>query len=539
MKKSIGFVISFLVFTCCPIKAQEIQQLYSFYSSADSKAKSTCFSESGSAYISGEFSEELFIGFNSANPWGLNSIYLSKQTSNGEIPFLSSFTGSGEVFVSAIQVHGDSVIVGGTFSDSLFFDTDTLYNSNFKGIYIAVFDTLGNFQSCWTTESYSAELYDLKINDIGQIIACGEFFGSFQFGSEELNANLGFNSYVFTLDKETFQPIWIDASNGTATNAKNVDFDSSNDIYIVGSYGDGTTIQGQTLPGVSGDHNLFLAKYSSIGDLIWIRTLTGPVQNHGLSLAVSESGDIYIGGEYEMTLDIPQIGTLFNEALMDGFVVKLDTEGEFQWAQNIGTSDNDASIQISMDNQDNPVVLSNVGQTLTVGSMSINSNGFFDPCLIKFDKNTGIPLWHFRIPSAPSSGIVKGYSFDLKDSLITICGSNRTGIYYSGEVLDSPNIDDSFWAVIKDSTFIEDDLDLTELKDDSFSIFPNPCKQTFTLNNIDLNYKIELFDNKATIQKLTRQGNNTFHLDSDLPSGIYILRISNEETTIHKRLIHL
>ncbi len=520
---------------------QIITQLNSYYSSNDSKAKATCFSNSGAVYLAGEFKDELIIGFNSANSLGANAGYLAKQTSNGDVPFMKSFTGSGEVFVSSIAAFGDTILVAGTYTDSLFIGTDTLINEHFKGVYIGLFDSLGNYLSSWSTSSYSAEIYDCKISPSGKIIACGEYFGDLTFGSTSLQSTLGFNFFLFSLDRVSFDPEWIEVSTGTATNAKKIDFDGVGNIFICGSYGDETLIQGNSLPNVAGDHNLFLAKYDEFGDLLLVRTLVGPVQTHGLALAVANNGDVYVGGEYEMNVDVPNIGMLSNVALMDAFIVKMNADGTFSWAQNIGTSDNDAAINIQLDINEAPIVLANAGHMLTVDGTPMNSDGFFDPILIKFDKEDGTPIWNFRIPSAPVSGIVAGYDFDLRDSMISICGSNKTGIFYAGDLLDSPNNSDSFWAIIKDTTIQQSQATLMQLSENDFSVYPNPFIDYFQVDSQHFtdSMKVELFDSKATSIKLNRYNGNKYETENALTSGFYILKITTDYGVIQKLLLHL
>jgi hypothetical protein len=533
-------IIGLLSIVCLnfQLNAQSIFQLYSFYSSTDSKAKATCVSSTGSSYLAGEFSDELIIGFNYKNAFGRNSAYISKQTATGDIPFMQTISGTADVFVSVIQSHGDTLIIGGTYSDSLFIGTDTLYNPNFKGIYIGLYDTLGNYLNSWTTNSYSASLYDFKVSQSSQLVVGGEFFGEFDFGGNALNSTLGFNFFVFTLDLNSFTEVWIEKSDGVATNVRKIGFDDSGNIYAGGSYGDGTLIQGTSLPGVSGDHNAFVAKYNSIGNLIWVKTLTGPVQTHGLSLAVSGSGDVYFGGEYEMSLDVPMVGTLMNVGLMDAFIVKLNATGDFLWGKNVGTLDNDELVDVKLDNYDNPIILANAGKQLDYQGLDINSNGFYDPILIKLDKTNGMPIWDFRIPSAPNSGIVHGYSFDIRDSIISLCGSNKTGIQYFNDLLDSPNLDDSFWALIKDTTFSVSSAGLNSNKQNSVEIFPNPFSNYFKLTNLDADARIQLIDQSGSEIVSCIQSGNFFYFTQEIEPGVYILKITTNEYTIYKKLLH-
>jgi len=534
----------FLILLCSNfpfvLKAQNILQLNSYYSSHDSKAKSTFVTENQSIYIAGEFKGEIIVGFNYSDAQLKNSVYFSKQQGNGDIPFMSTFYSTGEVFVSSILSRDNQVYIGGTYTDSLFIGNDTLYNGNFKGVYIGVFDTLGNYQFAIHPESYSSELYDMTFTSQNELVLCGEYFGSFEIGSDSLNASLGFNMFVIKYNLIANEVNWVKSSSGTATNGKGVRVDSQGNVYVIGSYGNSTTFDAFSLPSVNGDHNAFIAKYSSDGIFQWAQTITSPVQAHGLGLELTSTGDIYVTGEYEMNLDIPQIGSLSNVGLMDAFIAKLNSDGDFIWAKTIQSELQDQGLKIVVDINDNPIVLSNAGTNINFNGLDLSSDGYIEPILLKLNKFDGSYIWHCRIPSAPESGIVNGYSIALNNDLISVCGSNRTGIFYQNEVLDSPNLDDSFWAIIRDTNNAEIDVSaLEEFEFESVFVSPNPFNNTVTVHLNDEIKTISLFDAKATLLNTYYPTGQEFQINEELPSGIYHLRIETQNKILQTKIYKL
>lgn len=536
-----GLLLLFTAAFLLPLssKAQTILQLNSYYSSLDSKAKSTFVTEDYTTYLAGEFSGEIIIGFNYRDAALKKSIYFTKQLSNGDIPFLETFYSTGDVFVSSIISKNNEVYIGGTYTDSLFIGTDTLFNGNFKGIYVAIFDTLGNFQYSLQPEAYSAELYDMSFSPQGDLLITGEYFGTFDFDGYNLNAPLGFNMLLINYNVIDQSINWIKTSEGTATNGKSVRSDAAGNVFVTGSYGNSTTFDSQVLSEVNGDHNVFIAKYSELGSLQWVKTIISPVQAHGLGLGVTNAGEIYVTGEYEMNLDIPTIGTLSNSGLMDVFVAKMNQSGDFSWAKTIQSTQFDQGIKIALDINDNPIILSNAGSIINFEGHDMSTNGFQDPLILKLNKFNGSYIWHCRIPSAPSSGIVEANSISIHGDLISICGSNRTGIFYQNEILDSPNLDDTYWSFIRDTNNAEISVSgLTILSNDHFSVFPNPFNSIINVQSNQFINRIEIVDLNGKIVFSSFPENSFVQLEPQLMSGIYYLKIETKNThytsKIHK-----
>lgn len=88
----------------------------------------------------------------------------------------------------------------------------------------------------------------------------------------------------------------------------------------------------------------YVAKYDASGGLLWARRTGGSVQ----SLAVDSNGSIYIAGSFAGSSDFGD-QTLNSLGGTDGFVSKLDAQGNFQWANGWGATTDDAVNKIVVD----------------------------------------------------------------------------------------------------------------------------------------------------------------------------------------------
>jgi hypothetical protein len=73
--------------------------------------------------------------------------------------------------------------------------------------------------------------------------------------------------------------------------------DNVGNVYTAGKYEMNANFSGTILP-CQGNHDIFVAKYSPSGDLIWIRTAGGESGDYALSIAC-DGNYIYVGGEIE------------------------------------------------------------------------------------------------------------------------------------------------------------------------------------------------------------------------------------------------
>ncbi len=84
--------------------------------------------------------------------------------------------------------------------------------------------------------------------------------------------------------------------------------------------------------------NSFLSKFDSGGDFQWARTWgTGPgsTGDAGMALALDGSGNIYVAGEFENTVDFdpgPGVVEFTSQGSCDAYVTSFDDAGVFRWA---------------------------------------------------------------------------------------------------------------------------------------------------------------------------------------------------------------
>ena len=98
--------------------------------------------------------------------------------------------------------------------------------------------------------------------------------------------------------------------------------------------------------------DMFVLKMSPNGNLIWVKKIGGNSNEIGKSITSDINGNIYTTGYFRSQTDFdPGASTynLTNIGLRDIFIQKLDANGNFQWAKQMGGTGDDEGNSITTD----------------------------------------------------------------------------------------------------------------------------------------------------------------------------------------------
>lgn len=131
----------------------------------------------------------------------------------------------------------------------------------------------------------------------------------------------------------------------------------------------------------AGGHDAFLAKYGPTGALLWIEQLGSTEDDYSGSVALDESGNVFITGSTDGSLGGANAGG------RDAFLAKYDATGGLLWAEQLGTDRGDGWLSVALDGSGNAFV-----SGFTSGDLAGVSAGNYDAILAKYDPD-GTLLW--------------------------------------------------------------------------------------------------------------------------------------------------
>jgi len=217
--------------------------------------------------------------------------------------------------------------------------------------------------------------------------------------------------------------------------------DSNGNSYVTGYFAETVTFGIHSLTCL-GPYDIFVAKLDANGNWLWATQAGGTWEDFGFSLALDDNGNVYVTGRFFSTAFF---GThiINSNGWIDIFVAKLDTNGNWLWVTQAGSSDWDCGKGIKIDYLGDILVTGTFGSSATFGSFSLTNSGSQDIFVAKLDSN-GNWLWATQ---AGGNGYDDSNSISIDDdgnSYIT--GSFEGSAIFGSNSLTSSNYDDIYVA---------------------------------------------------------------------------------------------
>ncbi len=315
---------------------------------------------SGNIYVTGNFygtvdfdpSED----YSNLTSVGDDDIFIAKYNSTGTHLWSQRIGGSQEDIGLSLAVdNSGAVYVTGHFGGTVDFDSSNndanLVSAGGTDIFIAKYDVSGNY--IWANRM--GDLSDdsgvsIVIDSNDFLLVAGKFYGSVDFDPSGNTAFAQTSAGIFIAKYDTSGNfIWVRSlggENGYFASPRSIDVDMQGNAYLTGAF------QGTMDFDSSNDianlstgwfNEIFVVKYSSSGNYVWAKSMGGENDDISNSIAVDNSGNVYITGTFLETADFdPSSNTnnLISEGDNDIFIAKYDTDGNLIWANGIGNYSN-------------------------------------------------------------------------------------------------------------------------------------------------------------------------------------------------------
>ncbi len=423
-----------ILITLCTIGSWQLQgQIPNFDwvgqlgGTATDVGNSIAYDDAGNVYTTGGFLNTVDFdpgsGIYNLTSSGNRDIFIQKLDAAGDFLWAKKIGGTAkdEGLSISIGPSGDIYIIG-VFSDTVDFDTGTgqsiQYATGSYDIYIQKLDSNGNFLWVKTFGGASIDSGEsLTVDDSGNVYATGFFRGIIDFdpgvGIVNLDAVDAFGDIFILKLNSNGDYVWVKHIDGNYSEYGNsIAIDTSRNVYVTGTFS-GTVDFDPSATGVesrtSVDFDIFVLKLNALGNYVWVKQMGGSGSESGASIAVNISGDIYTtGGFSSPIIDFdPGVGTtnFSSQGWNDIFIQKLDSNGNFVWAKQMGSIEDDHGNAIALDESGSVYVTGNFKDSVdfnpNVGTDLLVSSGYQDIFIQKLDSN-GEFLWVHKIGGASS-----------------------------------------------------------------------------------------------------------------------------------------
>lgn len=330
---------------------------------------------------------------------GFSDIYILKLDDLGNYLWAKTIGGPGSDVARGLSINtSNDVTIAGNFLNTVDFDPGpgvTTKSALMVDIYILQLDAAGNFKWVKTLEgpqNNSVQVNDLIFDKNNNILINASYRDSIdvdpgpniQYLKDTVDP-LQYNLFLLKLDP-TGNYIWakqFQNTNGNTVGISVLSFDSVGNYYLGGLFLGSVDFDfGNTNYTISTIKNAsYILKIDSNANFIWAKHMGGfsgmwPEIEAVLGIAIDVQNNVILCGSFKGYEDFdPGNGVFYlgdpNQISNSrGYIMQLDSTGNFNWAKNI--SDEPASASV------NGIALSNLGKLYVSGSFSNNTDFNFN-----------------------------------------------------------------------------------------------------------------------------------------------------------------
>lgn len=162
--------------------------------------------------------------------------------------------------------------------------------------------------------------------------------------------------------------------------------------YLVGAVAGNANFSGTNVTSVAGAaSDGFVAKYAGDGRVTWVRQFGGRGLSAARAVAVDAAGTVHVTGYFSGGVTFGTNTLRGISGSYDAFLARLDSSGVFAFVQQAGGADlsGDFGLGVGVDAAGNSVITGYFSGTSTVGGNSLPSRGAEDVLVTRFNQFTG------------------------------------------------------------------------------------------------------------------------------------------------------
>ena len=341
------------------------------------------------------------------------------------------------------------IYISGFFNNDITFGSIVLTASSWsttnKDMFVAKLDSNGNF--LWAISGGGGPFDDralgMHVTPGGTVYLTGTFWGNITFAGVTANGNGHDTSLMVKIDSNG-NCIWAKGFGATPSgncpwpiydgddHSYDVKVDKDDFIYVTGFFsGHSADFDAITLNSPNWGNcqpSGYVAKMNPNGDFIWAKRFDGIKDQRGSRdnrIAIDHFSNVYVIGGFENTGVYGPI-SLTSNGSWDVFLFKMNKDGDYLWAKNVGSNKSDRGNGIAIDACDNvyitgeyrnPMIFS--GANASNGTDTLNHAKKRDIFVAKITTN-GDWVWAKR---ARSKRTDKSYQMSVDENMqVFICG---------------------------------------------------------------------------------------------------------------------
>jgi hypothetical protein len=186
------------------------------------------------------------------------------------------------------------------------------------------------------------------------------------------------------------------------------------------------------------------------------------------------------------------------------------------------------------------VVLAEAGTGLIVDGTPIYTSGWNEPLVMKFNNGTSDLLWHNRVESTVTSGLVTANDLSIEGDFISVTGANRSSILLNSNTYAANNMNDFYCITMRDSLTYHLGIDEYDPEGNSPQIvlYPNPATNYLSVKGLTDLADLKIYNLYGQLLESYAVYNSEDLLNvSHLTPGSYVIIINYNNAVSTRKLI--
>ena len=379
-------------------------------SSGPDKSNSVTVDPSGNVYSIGYFNATVAFGATNLTSNGNEDVFVTKFDASGNFIWAKNFGGSGVDIGSSIVTDGlGNLFITGSFhgtagSPATFGGFNLVAVGSYDIFVCKLSASTGTVTWAKTMGGDNKdEGISIGLDPANNIYIGGNFRKDVDFdpgvGSTILSTNAS-NSDVFVVKLDASGNFVWAKRMGCISSENDETFNinvTANGVLVTGYFRTTGTVNadfGSTTLTSNGSEEIYVCKLDLSGNFVWAKGMGSNVADNGSAVAADASGNVYLTGYFQNTVDFdPGAGT-FNVTVsanndQDIFLLKLDASGNFVWVKTFGGVGADYGYSVALDPTGDIYLAGSFKQTVDfdpgAGVSSLTAKGNSDLFILKLD----------------------------------------------------------------------------------------------------------------------------------------------------------
>lgn len=236
---------------------------------------------------------------------------------------------------------------------------------------------------------------DIKIDKLGNILVLGHFSSMAHFGSTSIESSNGANSFIAKYSTNG-ELLWVKKLGGYA---KSFALDTNNHIFVSANYAGNIKVDTVNIVG-NAKQNIYSAKFTPLGDICWLKKIINHSgNNYPIAIANSTDNQILLTVRFNGTCLFDDT----NDSLIqtggsnsdDMILVKYNQNGDIQWKRHFKTSlpNLTNTKTIVCDNQGDIYLTGTFSNRIDIGTKYLYSNGSTDIFVARLNSDATTTKW--------------------------------------------------------------------------------------------------------------------------------------------------